>query len=83
MNTKIFFAFDERIPNGILSELAQFGAETRQVEYDPFLGEEICFLNVNTKQSLIKVMQYFQNLNDFKFKYYQPITEKLQVALPE
>lgn len=83
MNTKIFFAFDERIPNGILSELAQFGADCRQVEYDPFLGEEICFLRIQTKQSLIKVMQYFQNLNDFRFKYYQPVTEKFQMALQE
>lgn len=77
MNTKIFFAFDERIPYSILSELARFGADCRQIEYDPFLEEEICFMKIDTKQSLIKVMQYFQNLNDFRFKYYQPIPEKV------
>ena len=71
MQTKIFFAFDGKIPRGILLELTQIGADCRDVMYDDFLKEEICYLKVKTKRNLIKVMQYFQNLKDFHFKYYQ------------
>lgn len=81
MNTKIFFAYEGRIPSVILRELAQMGADCRKVEYDDFLKEEFCYLKVKTKQHLIRVMQYFKNLNDFHFKYYHPVNDNFRTVV--
>lgn len=81
MYTNIFFAFEGRIPSSIIRELSHIGADCRIVEYDDFLNEEFCYLEVRSKQNLIRVMHYFQNLNDFHFKYYYPVSEAREPAL--
>jgi hypothetical protein len=73
MNTNIFFAFDRQIPRTILDELKQIGAESKQVGYDEVLEEEFCYLKIQNKGSLIKVMHYLHNLKDYHFKYFYPV----------
>ncbi len=80
MNTKIFFAFEGKIPRGIIRDLQSIGADCRERAYDSFLKEEFCYLRVKTKQSMIRVMHYFQNLNDFHFKYYYPMDQAVETV---
>ncbi len=79
MYTRIFFAYEERIPSGVLYDLMEKGADCNRIEYDSSLREEICLIEVHNKSSLIRVMHYFQNLNDYDFKYYFPIQETAQI----